>query len=206
MIKKIELICKQCKKTFWIESNRIPVEQGGIRKGIKKRKYCSRICQGKAFSKNVRGTKYIFKNGKRKRISKKDSKKYLFIGKKEIRRGGYIHIWNGKTWIPEHRNIMEIYLKRKLEKGEAVHHRNGDKTDNRIENLQLLTSYRHSPFVETKHSEDICFLLKQKKKLIKEIKDLSFETNYLNDLLDIKNKKDFYQSKLLYPIIEIEDK
>lgn len=58
----------------------------------------------------------------------------------------------GKIWISEtkqknikqHRWVMEQHLGRKLSKDEDVHHINGVKTDNRIENLQILSHSDHS--------------------------------------------------------------
>src|SRR6185436_7873536 len=66
---------------------------------------------------------------------------------------GYILKWQPNHpncdrhgYVFEHRLVMEQYLRRYLEPNEVVHHINGDKQDNRIENLQLMNKSEHMSY------------------------------------------------------------
>jgi hypothetical protein len=78
----------------------------------------------------------------------------VYIGKNyPYRKGGYTH-------IREHQYVMEIHLGRRLEKGEIVHHIDGNKRNNSLDNLYLTTVEEHNKLHA--ESESILFELYKK--------------------------------------------
>lgn len=62
---------------------------------------------------------------------------------------GYKEITVKGKQVPEHRNLIEVFLGRKLQRREVIHHINGDRLDNRLENLMILTNQTHTPIHKT---------------------------------------------------------
>lgn len=116
-----------------------------------------------------------------------------------ITKSGYavISIGNKKEYV--HRLVMEQYLGRKLTKNEHIHHINGIKTDNRLENLELITPSEHSKKHSIKRGlgKDRVGIEPTNKTTLEirnKIKELRAKGYYLNDICKIVN--------LSYPTVQ----
>lgn len=81
----------------------------------------------------------------------------------------------GTHVVMEHRLIMSQSLGRCLDKDERVHHRNGNKKDNRIENLQLMSKNSHYPTLHLKELQDRISTLE---KIVKELESKLMEKQF----------------------------
>lgn len=123
-----KLECKGCGKKF----------TGSAPKRVKHttypRLYCSMECRRESIGRTA-SRRYLNQGG------------YIVIPdptmRKNITDGGYVRVNVGRRGdrnggrVLEHRWVMEQHLGRPLFPNENVHHINGDKTDNRIDNLEL---------------------------------------------------------------------
>jgi len=113
-------------------------------------KYCSPQCRYKSNYEKIklstrlwqrRNRSYAVKANKERRHKSKELFFKNFINlrpqSKFVSDDGYIICLFGSYKYPEHRWVMMKQLNRSLEKWEEVHHINGIRDDNRLENLEL---------------------------------------------------------------------
>lgn len=76
------------------------------------------------------------------------SRNAMWRGGRSIASNGYVlirvgtdhHLSDVRGYAYEHRLVAEKAIRRKLKPGELVHHKNGDRQDNRRKNLEVVAS------------------------------------------------------------------
>jgi len=124
--------------------------------GPKKQKLICSVCDNQFLQKRLNNTEYCSESCKRLGTFRKSKGLQVKGPRKHTKGSGYIQS-NGykilskkhpnaskRGQILEHKLIMSQYLGRPLFSKETVHHRNGIRHDNRIENLELWSS-SHPP-------------------------------------------------------------
>lgn len=108
---------------------------------LKNQRFCSKSCSNK----------YRYKNNESWR--KKLLNNFLYSGRFRDKDTGYIWVYapshpkaSNRGFVYEHRVTAEKYIGRYLKNSEVVHHINGIRDDNRIENLQVIVAGEHSRF------------------------------------------------------------
>ena len=121
-------------RAFWKTCDRCGKAFLGINRPNRPGVYCSRSCSTAAVFSRIPKEQRIRENARR------------WNGGRMLDQHGYImalapdHHSNATTtrrYVQEHRLVMEQVLGRNLKRGEQVHHKNGIRTDNRPENLEL---------------------------------------------------------------------
>jgi hypothetical protein len=145
--KRVKLKCDKCSKLT--ETNYHNYILGQIRNGNTGKTQC-RGCAIRESAKKRRG-KPAWNKGKQLPSEKKGSNSSSWKGGCYIDAHGYVmvHCHNPEAkckwehYKKEHVLVMERVVGRQLANGEIVHHIDGDKQNNKAENLTLLVGHQH---------------------------------------------------------------
>jgi len=142
----------------------------GVEKALEMKKAISKAHKGKTWEQIFGVEKAIeMKKKMSKRLKKEGHPKW--VGGRRHDNAGYVLIWNPEhpnatihKTVLEHRLVMEKHLGRYLEPWEIIHHKNGVKDDNQIENLELLPKSEHNTkvqevYLENKKLKQLCLFL-----------------------------------------------
>jgi len=103
----------------------------------------------------------------------------------------YYRMVSNRNRVLAHRLVMAMHLGRCLEPWEVVHHKNCNKSDNRLENLELVTPQRNMAYA--RQADTIASLGEQVKALEKEVRLLKWHIQQLqqgNPVLSSGNSPD----------------
>ena len=125
------LACEVCGKARWVRLTH------GKPRGLTEGKVC-KLCAVKKFGANKPGKGSSAWNGGRTHTI--DGYINIYLEPQDF----FYPMANSKNYVREHRLVIAKHLGRCLHDWEVVHHKNGIKDDNRLENLQLHTDVRHN--------------------------------------------------------------
>lgn len=128
--------CPYCKENRWIYKTHLQANKS----------------RGSKFTSRCKGCADIANSGENN---------YNWKGGRGINAQGYVRVRIDGKYKLEHRYVMEKHLGRKLESWEIVHHKDGNRQNNDINNIEL-----HKP----KDHDTITLLMRENRKLRAELK------------------------------------